>query len=528
MVKLSYKAIYRRFRPKKFEDILGQDNIKNILLNQLKNNNIAHGYIFSGIRGTGKTSLAKIFARGLNCLSPIEGEPCNNCESCKLSLEDKHMDIIEIDAASNNKVEDIREINESTNYPPTIGKQKIYIIDEVHMLSKGAFNAFLKTLEEPPQYVVFILATTEENKIPPTILSRCQRYEFKRISIEEIVKNLTNISKEIKIESEERGLELIASNSEGAMRDALSIFDKCVSSVDYRLTYDDVIECLGSLDKENISELALYILQKNMENLMGILNEITDTNKSLNTIIKDITKKFRDILILKVSEKNINNLEIDVECLDKIKSETYNISTERIIDILEKLMNIEENMRRTSQPKIAFEVGIIELIEVGRREELLDRIKALEDKFKDNSINKVYFSEDTKQDKDKIIEADFEKKEIRPEIENTGSIYNRWDEFLDFVRKNKIALYALLVEGILNKDYNEKLVIEYKEGFVFHKDAISKENNIRSLKELIFKHFKIKTEVEIRMYTKNHDELEKKDDIQKAINMFGEKNLTIE
>lgn len=525
---MSYKAIYRRFRPKRFEDVLGQDNIRNILLNQLKNNNIAHGYIFSGIRGTGKTSLAKIFARGLNCLSPIEGEPCNKCESCKLSLDDKHMDIIEIDAASNNKVEDIREINEGTNYPPTTGKYKIYIIDEVHMLSKGAFNAFLKTLEEPPDYVVFILATTEENKIPPTILSRCQRYEFKPISSYEIVKNLMNISKEIGVESEEKGLKLIALNSEGAMRDALSIFDKCVSSVNDKLTYEDIIESLGSLDKEKTLELVIQILQKNTENIVDILNEITNTNKSLFIIIKDITKQFRDVLILKISEKSTNNLEIDIECLEKMKSETYNISTERIIDILDKLMNIEENMRKTSQPKIAFEIGIIDLVETGKREEILERLKYLEDKFKDFDPNEVSFSKNIVQSNTKTIENNIQKEEIIQENNSIETIYNRWDDFLDFVKKNKIALYALLVEGILNKNYDEKLVIEYKEGFVFHKDAISKENNIKSLEDLILKHFKTKIEIEIRMYTENNNKIDKKDQIEKAIDIFGKENIIIE
>lgn len=518
---MSYTAIYRRFRPKRFKDIIGQENIKNILLNQIKNNNIAHGYVFSGIRGTGKTSVAKIFARSLNCFNPIEGEPCNECESCKLSLEERHMDLIEIDAASNNKVEDIREINESTNYPPTMGKYKVYIIDEVHMLSKGAFNAFLKTLEEPPSYVVFLLATTEENKIPATILSRCQRYEFKPINNKDIIFNLLEISKEIGVKAEEEGLKLIAMNSEGAMRDALSIFDKCVSSVDKTLTYDNVVECLGSLNRKKTLEFIEDILIKDINKIITSLREITNTNKSLTIIVKDITKHFRDILIGMLDQDSINNLEIDTEYLDKIKTKTYNISIERILDIIEKLIIIEEQMKKSSQPKIIFEVGIIELLESSKREELLERVINLENKLANINLEKSEnLGKETKVEK--------KEEETFIEVKSTKNIYVRWNEFLDFVKKKKIALYALLVEGIVNKDYDEILVIEYKEGFAFHKDAISKENNIESLEKLVSEYFSTKLDIEIRMYRENFKKTDKKNEVEKAIDLFGEKNIIIE
>ena len=224
-----HKALYRVYRPKTFEDVVGQEHIVKTLKNQIKNNNIGHAYLFSGTRGTGKTSTAKIFARAVNCLNPINEEPCNECEICRDTLNDNIMDVVEIDAASNNSVDDIRELRESVKYTPSKAKYKVYIIDEVHMLSQGAFNALLKTLEEPPSYVIFILATTEPHKIPATILSRCQRFDFKRVSSKDIAARMAYICEKEDIEVEDKALNLIARNSQGALRDALSILDQCMS-----------------------------------------------------------------------------------------------------------------------------------------------------------------------------------------------------------------------------------------------------------------------------------------------------------
>ncbi|MEA1975596.1 MAG: DNA polymerase III subunit gamma/tau, partial [Bacillota bacterium] len=226
---MSHLALYRKFRPLVFDDIVGQDSIVNTIKNQIENNTFGHAYLFNGIRGTGKTTIAKIFARSINCLSPIGANPCNECEICKSILENTSMDIIEMDAASNNSVDDIREINENVMFPPSNSKYKVYIIDEVHMLSKGAFNALLKTLEEPPEYVVFLLATTEPNKIPDTILSRCQRYDLKRVSANDILIRLKYVLNQLGIEYDNGALDLIISKAEGSVRDSLSILDKCLS-----------------------------------------------------------------------------------------------------------------------------------------------------------------------------------------------------------------------------------------------------------------------------------------------------------
>ena len=236
-----HKALYRVYRPQKFEDVIGQEHITKTLRNQIDSDNIGHAYLFSGTRGTGKTSTAKIFARAVNCLDSIDQEPCNECEVCRDILSDNIMDVVEIDAASNNSVDDIRELRESVKYSPTKAKYKVYIIDEVHMLSQGAFNALLKTLEEPPSYVIFILATTEPHKIPATILSRCQRFDFKRVTVKDITLRMKRICTEENIEVEDKALNLIARNSQGALRDALSILDQCISFGDSKIDYKDVV-----------------------------------------------------------------------------------------------------------------------------------------------------------------------------------------------------------------------------------------------------------------------------------------------
>ena len=268
-----HKALYRVYRPQKFEDVVGQEHITKTLRNQIENNNIGHAYLFSGTRGTGKTSTAKIFARAVNCLESIEQEPCNECEVCKDILHDNIMDVVEIDAASNNSVDDIRELRENVKYSPTKAKYKVYIIDEVHMLSQGAFNALLKTLEEPPSYVIFILATTEPHKIPATILSRCQRFDFKRVTVKDITSRMKKICVEENIEVEEKALNLIARNSQGALRDALSILDQCISFGDNKIEYKDVVELLGTVNVEQLFDLAQYIINQDTKESLKILNE---------------------------------------------------------------------------------------------------------------------------------------------------------------------------------------------------------------------------------------------------------------
>ena len=272
---MSYTALYRKFRPGEFEEVKGQDHISKTLQNQIKANRIGHAYLFCGTRGTGKTSVAKIFAKAVNCMSPVNGSPCGECEMCKAISAGTSMNVIEIDAASNNGVDNIREMREEVAYRPTEGKYKVYIIDEVHMLSIGAFNALLKTLEEPPEYVIFILATTEAHKIPITILSRCQRYDFKRISIETIAARLSDLMDKEGIEVEERAIRYIAKVADGSMRDALSLLDQCIAFyLGQKLTYNNVLEVLGAVDTDVFSKLLREILSKDIPKVLRTLEEL--------------------------------------------------------------------------------------------------------------------------------------------------------------------------------------------------------------------------------------------------------------
>ena len=272
---MSYTALYRKWRPASFEDVKGQDHIVKTLKNQVESGRIGHAYLFCGTRGTGKTSIAKIFARAVNCEHPKDGSPCNECETCKRIKEGASLNVVEIDAASNNGVENIREIREQVQYPPTEGKYRVYIIDEVHMLSIGAFNALLKTLEEPPSYVIFILATTEVHKIPITILSRCQRYDFKRISLDTIAGRLKELTEAEHIEAEERALRYVAKAADGSMRDALSLLDQCAAfHFGESLTYDNVLEVLGAVDNSVFSQLFRAAVEGRAKDCISAIEEI--------------------------------------------------------------------------------------------------------------------------------------------------------------------------------------------------------------------------------------------------------------
>ena len=287
---MSYMALYRKFRPGEFEDVKGQDHISQTLQNQIKANRIGHAYLFCGTRGTGKTSVAKIFAKAVNCERPLNGSPCGECETCRAISEGRSMNVIEIDAASNNGVDNIREIREEVAYRPTEGKYKVYIIDEVHMLSIGAFNALLKTLEEPPEYVIFILATTEAHKIPITILSRCQRYDFKRISIDTISQRLLDLMEREQVEVEERAIRYIAKAADGSMRDALSLLDQCIAFyLGQKLTYDHVLEVLGAVDTEVFSRLLREIISRDVGKVLKSVEDLVMQGRELGQLTTDFT-----------------------------------------------------------------------------------------------------------------------------------------------------------------------------------------------------------------------------------------------
>ena len=319
---MSYTALYRKFRPAEFEDVKGQDHIITTLKNQIKADRIGHAYLFCGTRGTGKTTVAKIFAKAVNCEHPVDGSPCGECTMCKNIAAGTSMNVIEIDAASNNGVDNIREIREEVSYRPTEGRYKVYIIDEVHMLSIGAFNALLKTLEEPPEYVIFILATTEAHKIPITILSRCQRYDFKRITIDTIAARLDELMKKEQVEVEEKAIRYIAKAADGSMRDALSLLDQCIAFyLGQKLTYDHVLEVLGAVDTDVFSRLLRQIISQDVGKVLATVEELVMQGRELTQLAADFTWYLRNLLLVKTSDNMEDVLDVSTENLahDRIR-----------------------------------------------------------------------------------------------------------------------------------------------------------------------------------------------------------------
>lgn len=382
---MSYTAMYRKFRPSKFEDVKGQDHIVTTLENQIKSDRIGHAYLFCGTRGTGKTSVAKLFAKAINCSNRDGENPCLECPSCRAIQSGSSMDVIEIDAASNNGVDNIRQIVEEVQYPPTEGKYKVYIIDEVHMLSIGAFNALLKTLEEPPSYVVFILATTEVHKLPITILSRCQRYDFKRISVDSIslrIEELLNIEG---LEAEKEAIGYVAKTADGSMRDALSILDQCLAfNYGKKLTYQMVLDVLGAVDSDTYSNLLRAIIAEDVSTAIKILEQAIMDGRELSQFVVDFTWYLRNLLLAKVSDDISVIADMSKEAVHKLEDEARLVQEEDVIRYIRVFSELTNQIRFASNKRVLIEIAIVKLC-VPRMEPkedaIMPRIRAIEEKL---------------------------------------------------------------------------------------------------------------------------------------------------
>ena len=382
---MSYTALYRKFRPQEFEDVKGQDHIVTTLKNQIKADRIGHAYLFCGTRGTGKTTVAKIFAKAVNCLDPVDGSPCGQCAMCKAIADGTSMNVIEIDAASNNGVDNIRQIREEVTYRPTEGRFKVYIIDEVHMLSPGAFNALLKTLEEPPAYVIFVLATTEAHKIPITILSRCQRYDFHRISIDTIAGRLMDLMQEEQVDVEERAIRYVAKAGDGSMRDALSLLDQCIAfHLGETLTYENVLEVLGAVDSEIFSRLLRQIINKDIVGAIGTLDALVDEGREMGQMVNDFTWYLRNLLLLQSSDDMEDVLDMSREHLMALKEEADMIKSEVLMRYIRIFSELGNQIKYATQKRILIEIAIIKLCKPQMEkdyESVLDRIASIEAKI---------------------------------------------------------------------------------------------------------------------------------------------------
>jgi len=385
---MSYIALYREWRPLVFEDVVEQEHVVKTLKHSVSTGRIAHAYLFCGTRGTGKTTMAHILSRAINCLNPHDGNPCNECEICKGILSGSILDVLEIDAASNNSVDNIRDIRDEVAYSPTQAKYKVYIIDEVHMLSSGAFNALLKTLEEPPAHVVFILATTEPHKIPATILSRCQRFDFRRISVKSIMKRLETIASANNIFIEDEALKLMAKMSDGALRDAISLLDQCIAIGNEKISYEDVLSIVGIVNDTFMAEIVDAVKQKNIEKILGLVDTLIMDGKDIIQFVLDLVVYYRNLLLCKMVNHPEDVIDTYKSSLELMKSQSADLLSDEIIYTIKELSALVQSMRWASNPRILLEVSLIKLCDSGPSipdDDMKARLSVLEKRL--NSIN---------------------------------------------------------------------------------------------------------------------------------------------
>lgn len=539
---MAYTALYREWRPKTFGEVVGQKHITTTLKNQIKNNRIAHAYLLCGTRGTGKTSTAKILAKAVNCLNVQDGEPCNECESCKKINSGLSMDFVELDAASYRGIDKIRDIIDEVQYPPEESKYKVYIIDEVHMLTNEAVNAFLKTLEEPPSKVIFILATTDPQKLPITILSRCQRFDFTRIKSEDIFERLRKIVKEQGVFADDKSLNLISRMSDGAMRDALSILDQAISMGNGKVDYDSVINMLGLVTNENLIKLTDAVIEKDVEKSMKIVDDVVLSGKDIYNFIKDLITHLRNLLMVKVSQKPEEVLDMSSENIESLKEQSQKIRIEEIMRDIRILQETEEQSKWSKQSRIYLELAIIKLCKIEydtSKEVILARLNKLEEALRQGQLtitkidksdtcdaqiaaplkqNKVQ-TEEVKQKQEEHLEKNSESRLTLDIVKKS------FRDILEMIKsRRQMVIYASLMTGEVAGCKDGIIEIKFDEAYFFNKKRLEQQDN-RKIVEDIFSQA-LKEKVRIR-YIVDQKEKSKKSSEELIKQTFGEEVVEI-
>ena len=530
---MGYTALYRKFRPLTFSEIVGQEHITKTLKNQIIAGRVGHAYLFNGGRGTGKTSAAKVLARAINCLNPKDGEPCNECEICKGAINGSLTDIVEMDAASNNSVEDIRTIREEVNFLPTKAKYRVYIIDEVHMLSQGAFNALLKTLEEPPEHVKFILATTEPQKLPATILSRCQRFDFKRLSNNDIIKRLKIVCKESKIEITEEAMQMIAVLAEGAMRDALSILERCVQDGENKIDEDKIRDLVGIPKITYVHSIVEGIVNFDVDKSLKAIDIVLNEGKDITNLLWEMIKYVKDILVFKTSKKLDLYTEEEIKEIEELSNK---ILKEKLIDLVYKLSELESDIKWSTQKTIVFEAGIIKLCNKEINSNLEERIENIEKYLKSGKgINVQTTSNNVIAQRNQQINNTIVKNNIKTTVnhnknvtkpkntDNTMKFSNKaeeyWPQIINELKQNgKIVLCTSLNGTKVNEINDMTIGIKFPNGMsAFNKTILEKPENIKEISTMIS--MACGKPMQIKYISGNNNvNYEQQDDIQELAN----------
>ena len=510
---MAYTALYREWRPRTFYDVVGQEHITTTLKNQILNNRIAHAYLFCGTRGTGKTSTAKVFAKALNCLNLKDGEPCNECEMCRKINEGLAIDVTELDAASNNGVDKIRDIIDDVKYPPQEAKYKVYIMDEVHMLSAGAVNAFLKTLEEPPNNVIFILATTDPQKLPITILSRCQRFDFKRINNGEITARLRKIVNDQNVLADERGLNLIARVSDGAMRDSLSILDQAISMGNGNVDYNTVVSMLGLVTNEHLFNLVNAIIQRSVEKSIEIIEDVIYSGKDIYLFIKDLIAHYRNLLMVKVTNNPEEVLDMSEENIALIKEQGARLRAEEIMRCIRILQEAENNAKLSKQARLYCELAVIKMCKIEydtSNEVMLTRLNKLEESLRNGSIKVATASKEVAQiSNSKQVNTMPNKKVVKEQYSNEGNVGENpdskitindvkksWKDIIErFKARREMIISSLIMIGKPVDCSNGVITVEFDSQNEFAKNRLSEAKNRDVINDVFFEIFREKVKV---------------------------------